>query len=97
MTENGVHFFRFSRPDGFGVIWRFCNDGVMDQAYTLKSNDATYLGEGYHPIECGPGSVTYQLTAMAGEHRIPKACLHEGYRHLTEERGRGQSGKEPRQ
>ncbi len=82
-----VYFFRFSRPGGFGLIWQFDDDDTMDQAYSLRSNDAAYLGEGYHPVVCGPGSTMYQLTMMAGEHRMSRARLHDGYRHLTEERG----------
>jgi 5-deoxy-D-glucuronate isomerase len=59
----------------------------MDQAYSLRSNDAAYLGEGYHPVACGPGSTMYQLTAMAGPHRLSRARLHNDYAHLTEEKG----------
>ena len=83
---NEVYFFQFSKPQGFGLIWQFDDGGAMDQAFSLKSGDAAYLGEGYHPVACGPGSTMYQLTTIAGPHRVSKARLHPDYAFLTEQK-----------
>ncbi len=83
---NEIYFYQFSRSQGFGLIWQFDDDGDMDQAFSLKSGDAAYLGEGYHPVACGPGSTLYQLTVMAGPYRISRSRLHDDYVYLTEEK-----------
>ena len=79
-----VYYFRFSRPQGFGLIWHF--DDEMDQAYSLKTNDAVYISRGYHPVACGPGSILYQLTLMSGPRRMSRASLHPDYKFLLEDR-----------
>ena len=79
-----IYYFRFSRPQGFGLIWQFDDD--MDQAFSLKTNDAVYISRGYHPVACGPGAMLYQLTLMSGPRRISQASLHPDYRFLLEEK-----------
>ena len=79
-----VYYFRFSRPQGFGLIWQF--DDSMDQAFSLKTNDAVYISRGYHPVTCGPGSMLYQLTLMSGPRRVSRASLHPDYKFLLEEK-----------
>jgi len=79
-----IYFFRFSRSEGYGLIRQF--DDEMDQAFTLKTNDAAYMDSGYHPVVCSPGSMMYQLTLMAGPHRISKASLHPDYEYLLDEK-----------
>jgi 5-deoxy-glucuronate isomerase len=83
---NEVYYFQFSRPEGFGLIWQFSDDLSMDQAFSLRSGDAAFLGEGYHPVACGPGSTLYQLTAMAGPHRVSRSRLHDDFVFLTQEK-----------
>ena len=80
-----VYFFQFSRPQGFGLIWQFDDD--MDQAFSLKTNDAVYVGRGYHPVVCGPGSTLYHLTFMAGPRRESQASVHPDYQYLLDEQG----------
>lgn len=80
-----VYFFQFSRPQGFGLIWQFDDD--MDQAFSLKTNDAVYVGRGYHPVVCGPGSTLYHLTFMAGPRRESQANVHPDYQFLLDEQG----------
>ena len=80
-----VYFFQFSRPQGYGLIWQFDDTGEMDQAFSLKTDDAVYQNEGYHPVVCSPGSTLYHLTFMAGPQRISQARVHQDYRYLLDE------------
>lgn len=80
-----AYLFQFSRPQGFGIIWQFDDDGAMDQAFSLRNNDVAYVGGGYHPVVCGPGSTLYHLSLMAGPRRISLARVHPDYRYLLED------------
>lgn len=80
-----IYFFRFSKPQGFGVIWQFDDDGRMDQAFSLRTNDAAYMGEGYHPTVCGPGADLYHLTFISGPDRKSRSSVHPDYRFLLDE------------
>lgn len=82
-----IYFFRFSRQEGFGLIWQFNDSGKMDQAFSLKSNDLAFMKNGYHPVVAGPGSYLYQLTMMAGKKRISRARIHDNYKFLLQEKG----------
>jgi 5-deoxy-glucuronate isomerase len=81
-----VYFFQFSRPQGFGLTWQFDAEGEMDQAFSLRANDAVYMAKGYHPVACAPGSTLYHLSLMAGPRRMSKASVHPAYRYLLEEK-----------
>lgn len=81
-----IYFFQFSHPKGFGLIWQFDDEWEMDQAFSLKTNDAAYMSKGYHPVVCGPGTTLYQLTFMAGPRRISKARIHKDYQFLLDEK-----------
>ena len=81
-----IYFFQFSRPQGFGLIWQFDDEGEMDQAFSLKTNDAVYISRGYHPVVCGPGATLYHLTFMAGPRRISRAAIHRDYQFLLDEK-----------
>jgi len=80
-----IYFFQFSHSHGYGLIWQFNDEGDMDQAFSLKSGDAVYQNEGYHPVVCSPGTELYHLTFMAGPHRESRARVHENYQYLLEE------------
>jgi 5-deoxy-glucuronate isomerase len=82
-----VYYFRFSHPNGFGLIWQFDDEGEMDQAFSLRTNDAAYMGVGYHPIVCAPGTTLYQLTLMAGPRRISQARVHPDYQYVLDAQG----------
>ena len=82
-----VYFFQFSHPQGFGLIWQFDDDTGMDQAFSLKTNDAVYVGGGYHPVVCAPGTTLYHLTFMAGPHRMSLASVHPDYQFLLDDKG----------
>ena len=82
-----AYYFRFSRPEGFGLIWQFDDETGMDQAFSLKSNDAVFIGHGYHPVVCAPGATLYHLTFMAGPRRQSMASIHPDYQFLLNEKG----------
>jgi 5-deoxy-glucuronate isomerase len=84
-TYEEIYFFQFSRSQGYGLIWQFDDEGEMDQAFSLKTNDAVYQDEGYHPAVCGPGTDLYHLTFMAGPQRISQARVHPDYRYLLDD------------
>lgn len=81
------YLFKFSHPKGFGLIYQFDDDGQMDQAFSLKSNDVAYVGGGYHPVVAAPGSYLYHLTCMAGPQRMSQARVHADYAYLLQEQG----------
>jgi 5-deoxy-glucuronate isomerase len=85
-TCEEVYFFQFSRAQGFGLTWQFDDDGEMDQAFSLRANDAVHMGRGYHPVACGPGSTLHRLSLMAGPRRMSKARVHPEDRYLLEEK-----------
>lgn len=82
-----AYFFQFSHPHGFGLIWQFDDESGMDQAFSLKANDLVYVGHGYHPVVCAPGTTLYHLTLMAGPQRISLASVHPDYQYLLDEKG----------
>lgn len=82
-----IYFFQFSHPAGFGLTWQFDDDGELDQAFSLKTNDALYHNQGYHPVVASPGATLYHLSFMAGPRRISEARIHPGFRRLLRERG----------
>jgi 5-deoxy-glucuronate isomerase len=82
-----VYFFQFSHPQGFGLTWQFDDEGEMDQAFSLKQNDALYHNQGYHPVVGSPGATLYHLSFMAGPQRISQARIHPAFRHLLQDRG----------
>jgi 5-deoxy-glucuronate isomerase len=79
-----IYFFLFSHPKGYGLIWQFDDEGDMDQAFSLKSGDAIYHNEGYHPTVCSPGTTLYHLTFMAGPRRESRAQVHRDYRYILD-------------
>jgi 5-deoxy-glucuronate isomerase len=87
MSYEEAYFLQFSKPQGFGLIWQFDDDGQMDQAFSLRNGDAAYMGRGYHPVSCSPVAALYHLTFMAGPHRLSQARLHPDYSFLVEEQG----------
>jgi 5-deoxy-glucuronate isomerase len=80
-----IYFFQFSKPQGYGLAWQFDDDGKMDQAFSLKTNDALYMDQGYHPTACGPGATLYHLTFIVGPYRISKSAVHKDFQFLLEE------------
>ncbi len=82
-----IYFFQFSDPQGFGLTWQFDDEGEMDQAFSLKNDDALYHNQGYHPVVASPGAALYHLSFMAGPRRIAQARIHPAFRRLLQDRG----------
>jgi 5-deoxy-glucuronate isomerase len=80
-----IYFFRFSKPQGFGLAWQFDDEGGMDQAWSLRDHDALYMSEGYHPVACAPGADLYHLTFICGPRRMSRARIHPDFRFLLEQ------------
>ncbi len=80
-----AYFFQFSKPQGYGLAYQFDDAGDMDQAFSLKTNDSLYMGLGYHPIVCGPGTELYHLTFIAGPQRTSHSSVHKDFLFLLEE------------
>lgn len=80
-----AYFFRFSKPQGFGVAYQFDDEGQLDQAFSLRTNDTLYMGYGYHPTGCAPGADLYHLTFIAGPKRKSQSSVHKDFRFLLEE------------
>jgi 5-deoxy-glucuronate isomerase len=80
-----VYCFQFTKPQGFGLVWQFDDEGRMDQAFSVKSNDVVFMDKGYHPVVCGPGASFYQVTLIVGPYRMSKSRVHEDYKFLLEE------------
>lgn len=82
-----VYLFKFSAPQGFGLIWQFDDETGMDQAFSVKENDVVYTGHGYHPVVCAPGMKLYHLTLMAGPFRQSQASVHPDFQFLLDDKG----------
>ncbi len=80
-----IYFFQFSKPQGFGLAWQFDDEGRMDQAFSLKTNDALYMDEGYHPTACAPGATLYHLTFICGPYRMSKSRVHKDFEFLLDD------------
>jgi len=80
-----AYLLRFQRPEGAALVWQFDDNGEMDQCFSLRNNDIAYMDGGYHPVVSFPGSAFYQLTIMAGPHRVSSSRVHDAYRFLLEE------------
>lgn len=64
-----IYFFRFDRPNGFGIQKIYTDDRSIDETITFGENDTTLLPEGYHPVVAAPGYSMYYLWIMAGAAR----------------------------
>lgn len=80
-----AYFFQFSKPQGYALAWQFDDEGEMDQAFSLRSNDSLFIGKGYHPTACGPGADLYHVTFIAGPKRQSKASIHPDFQFMLEE------------
>ncbi|RPJ55827.1 MAG: 5-deoxy-glucuronate isomerase [Acidobacteria bacterium] len=80
-----AYFFQFSKLQGYGLAWQFDDEGELDQAFSLRSNDVLYMSRGYHPTVAGPGSDLYHLTFICGPSRVSKARVHPDYTFLLDE------------
>ncbi len=64
-----IYYFRLNPADGFGLC-RYYNDQGDDINFTVRDNTLMMAPYGYHTVVSAPGTMTYYLWFLAGEHRI---------------------------
>ena len=64
-----VYYFRFDRPEGFGIQKLYTDDRSIDETLTVREHDTVLIPRGYHPVAAAPGYNMYYLWIMAGKAR----------------------------
>lgn len=64
-----IYYFRFDRPQGFGIQKIYTDDRSIDETYTVQDHHTVLIPEGYHPVATAPGYSMYYLWIMAGKDR----------------------------
>ena len=64
-----VYYFRFDRPQGFGIQKIYTDDRSIDETLTIRDHDTLLIPRGYHPVVAAPGYTLYYLWIMAGKNR----------------------------
>ena len=62
-----VYYYLLDPPDGFGIQLLYNGEG--EKAFTVRSDDAAAIRDGYHPLVAAPGYRLYYLWIMAGRGR----------------------------
>ena len=68
-----VYYYRFGRPEAWGVQRLYRADRSRDCAWEVHSGDLVLVTDGYHPFAAPPGDDAYYLNALAGDRRT-MAC-----------------------
>ncbi len=79
-----VYFYRFDKPQGFGIQKVYTDDGDIDETYTVKNDDTVMISRGYHPVAAAPGYGMYYLWIMAGKNRKFLSTLNPEHRWIAE-------------
>lgn len=61
-----TYFFRFERPDGFGIHRNYDMDG-FDEIFTVHHDDCVAVPRGFHVTGTTPGNNMWILNFLAGE------------------------------
>ncbi|MBO4978889.1 MAG: 5-deoxy-glucuronate isomerase [Clostridia bacterium] len=64
-----IYYFLFDPEQGFGVQCMYTEDGSLDEAYRVKSDDLVEFPYGYHTTVSTPGYQSYFLWLMAGDYQ----------------------------
>lgn len=64
-----IYYFRFDRPQGFGIQKVYTDDRSVDLTLTVVDHDTVRIPVGYHPVAAAPGYPMYYLWIMAGKNR----------------------------
>jgi len=64
-----IYYFRFDRPQGFGIQKIYTDNRSIDETYTIRDHHTVLIPEGYHPVATAPGYSMYYLWVMAGQNR----------------------------
>lgn len=66
---DGIYYFEFDKPQGFGVQMVYSKEGDINEAYKVKTGDFVEIPKGYHPFSVAPNYKNYCLWIMAGKNR----------------------------
>lgn len=64
-----IYYFRFDRPQGFGIQKIYTDNRSIDETYTVQDHHIVLIPEGYHPVATAPGYSMHYLWVMAGKNR----------------------------
>lgn len=68
-----VYYYRFARPNAWGIQRLYRADRSRDATWEVRSGDVVLVTDGYHPFVAAHGDDAYYLNALAGDHRT-MAC-----------------------
>jgi 5-deoxy-glucuronate isomerase len=68
-----VYYYRFERPEAWGVQRLYRADRSRDGLWEVRSGDVVLVTDGYHPFTAAHGDDAYYLNALAGDRRT-MAC-----------------------
>jgi 5-deoxy-glucuronate isomerase len=68
-----VYYYRFPRPEAWGIQRVYRADRSRDGFWEVRSGDVVIVTDGYHPFTAGHGDDAYYLNALAGDRRT-MAC-----------------------
>lgn len=68
-----VYYYRFGRPEGWGVQRLYRRDGSRDALWSVGHGELVLVTDGYHPFVAAHGYDAYYLNALAGDRRT-MAC-----------------------
>lgn len=64
-----IYFYKYDKPQGFGIQKVYTDDKSIDETYTTYENDFVEMPVGYHPCTTAPGYNSYLLWMMSCDHR----------------------------
>lgn len=79
-----VYYFRFDRPQAFGMQKIYTDDRSIDETLTVAEHHTVLIPEGYHPVAAVPGYPMYYLWIMAGRNRRFLSRLDPDHRWIAE-------------
>jgi 5-deoxy-glucuronate isomerase len=62
-----TYWFRFDRPEGWGIHRNWHDDGSIDETFAVRDGDLVLVPGGYHSSAACPGANMYFLNFLAGE------------------------------
>jgi 5-deoxy-glucuronate isomerase len=68
-----IYFYRFERPEAWGMQRLYRPDRSRDAAWEVRTGDVVLVTDGYHPFVAAAGDHAYYLNALAGDRRT-MAC-----------------------
>lgn len=88
-----TYYFRFDRPDGWGIHRNWHDDRSIDETFTVEDRDLVLVPGGYHTSGTCPGANMYFLNFLAGElteeNRGTPPYFHPDWKAINEDWGAG--------